>query len=111
MAEITSIFPKLCKFTVPVEITQDCELSEKFFIVFYSITNNTDDINSAPLMLFTYGGRLIENILPTGQALKQHILRAEMQASTQNDGLKKQRSCHIPTEWGLPKFDEKYIPF
>ena len=42
-------------------------------------------------MLFTHGGRSIENIPPTRETLKQHILKA---------ALKKQCCYHNPTEWG-----------
>ena len=112
MPEITSIFAKLSKVTVPAEITQeDYKLIEKFFIVLYSTKTNTEDINSAQRMLFTHGGRSIENIPLTPKGLKQHILRAALQASMWNDCLKKQRSYRNPTEWAWRKFDERYIPF
>ena len=110
--EITSIFAQLSKVTVPAEITQeDYKLIEKFFIVLYSTTTNTEEMNSAQRMLFTHGGRSIENIPPTPKGLKQHILRAALQASMWNDCLKKQRSYLNPTEWAWRKFDERYIPF
>ena len=68
-------------------------------------------MNSAQRMLFTHGGRSIENIPLTPKGLKQHILRAALQASMWNDCLKKQRSYRNPTEWAWRKFDERYIPF
>ena len=62
-------------------------------------------------MLFKHRARLIENIPPISETLKQHILRAVLQVSMWNGCLKKQRSYHNPTEWGWQKFDEKYILF
>ena len=78
MPKITSIFAKLSKVTVPSEITQeDYKVIGKFVIVLYSTTTNTDDINSARWMLFTRGGQSIENISPTGEALKQKQRRKQ----------------------------------
>ena len=112
MSEITSLFPKLSKITITAEITEEnYKLIEKSFIVLYSPTTNTDDMNSVWQMWFTHGGRSVENILPTREALKQHILATLLQASMWNKYLNKQRSCHNPTEWGWQKFDEKYILF
>ena len=101
----TSIFAKLSKVTAPAEIAQeDYKLIEKFFIVLYSTTTNSYDINSARRMLLTHQVRSIGSIPPTLEALKQHILGATMQASMWNDCLKKQRSYPNPTEWGWQKF-------
>ena len=78
MPKITSVFAKLSKVRVPAEITQqDYKVIGKFFIVLYSTASNTDDINSARWMLFTRGGQSIENISPTGEALKQKQRRKQ----------------------------------
>ena len=57
MSEITSLFPKLSKIIITAEITEEnYKLIEKSFIVLYSPTTNTDDINSVWQMRFTHGG-------------------------------------------------------
>ena len=110
--EITPIFAKLSNATVPEETTEaDCNLTKKFFIVLYSATNKTNDINSARWMLSTHGERSVENMSTTRKALKQKIIRAALQASIWNDCLKKQRTYRNPTECDWWKFDEEYIPF
>ena len=87
MPEITSIFAKLSKVTVPAEITQeDYKLIEKFFIVLYSTKTNTEDINSAQRMLFTHGGRTIENIPLTPKGLKTTYSKSSIASKlTSND--------------------------
>ena len=48
-------------------------------------------------MLFIRGGPSIENIPPTRETLKQHVI-ATLRASMWNDCLKKQRTYRNPTE-------------
>ena len=58
----------------------DFKSIEKFFICLYSRTCNLDEVNIAHRMLFTHGNRSIDNISLTSEALKQHVLRATLQA-------------------------------
>ena len=59
-----------------------------------------DDINKAWQMLFTQEGGLIESIPRTSKTLKQHILRAALQANLSNDCMTKQCTYRNPAEWG-----------
>ena len=74
MPEMTALFVKLGKVSEIENITEeDFKLFEKFFVVLYCSTCNTVDVNTASCLLFTQGGRSIENIPPTLSALKQHV--------------------------------------
>ena len=52
-----------------------------------------------------------ENILPTPAALRQHILRAVLQATKWYRCFEKQRIELDPSNWGWEKVGNKYLPF
>ena len=73
--EITETFVRLSQVADVTDITDtDFKMLEKFFVVMYCPTLNTDEINMARRILFTWGGRSLENIPPTAGTLKQYIL-------------------------------------
>ena len=78
---------------------QDFKFLERFFVFLYSHACNTDDMNIAHRMLFTHGNCSIENIPPTAGALKQHVLRAALQAWRWRQCLQLQRADTDPTAW------------
>jgi len=53
---------------------------ERFVILMYDKEIPDDSVNKAKQTLFTQKGREIENIPPTKDALRQHVLRAAYQA-------------------------------
>ena len=85
LPDISTTFAKLGAVSAPSEIHEhDFELVEKCFIALYSPSCNTENENETRRILFASGGRSIDNIPPIGGALKQHIHRAELQASLWN---------------------------
>ena len=79
--EITETFVRFSQVADVTDITDaDFKMLEKFFVVMYCPTLNTDEINMARRILFTQGGRSLENIPPTAGALKQHILQSSLQS-------------------------------
>ena len=64
---------------------------ERFFIILYSPTLNTENINTARRILFTQGSQSLENILLTFNCLQKHILRSCYQATNWSNALLKQR--------------------
>ena len=88
----------------------DCKMLEKFFVVMYCPTLNTDEINMARRMLFTQGGRSLENIPPTAGALKQHILRSSLQSRMWTMCPEKEREDTDASKWGWKETELGYIP-
>ena len=72
--EATDTFFKLGEVADVSDIADgDFTMLEKFLVVMYCPTLNTDEINMARRMMFIQGGRSLENIPPTAGALKQHV--------------------------------------
>ena len=86
--ETWQLFPKILAVFRKMEIVTDIseiseqgfKLLERFFVFLYNHTCDTDDVSIACRMLFTYGNRSIDDIPSTAGVLKQHVLRAELQA-------------------------------
>ena len=83
---------------------------EKFFVVMYCPTLNTDEMNMARRMLFAQGGGSFENIPSTVGALKQHILRSSLQCRMWSMCLGKEREDTDPSKWGCKETKLGYIP-
>ena len=67
--EILAVFSKMEIVTDISEISeQGFKLLERFFVFLCSHTRDTDDVNIARRMLFTYGNRSIDNIPSTAGA-------------------------------------------
>ena len=80
--EITPLFCKLSQINSAVDINEDeYRLIEKFVVVLYNRTCNTETVNAAGRKLFAQENGTIENIPPTKAALYQHISRSVIQAS------------------------------
>ena len=86
-------------------VEEDFQALEKFFVVLHSATLNTDDINVARRVLFTQGGRTLENLPPTSCALKQHVLRSSLQAQKWARSLVKDAVEIDPENWGWKKVE------
>ena len=82
---------------------------ERFFIILYSPTLNTENINTARQILFTQGGRSLENIPPTFNCLQKHILRSCYQATNWSNALLKQRPHLDPVVWGWKKSGKGFV--
>ena len=111
LPEITPTFAKLGNVT-DVNIVTDDDITqiERFFIVLYSPTLNTDNINTARRILFSQGSRALENIPPTFHCLQKHILRSCYQATNWSNALLKERPSLDPLDWGWMKTDKGFIP-
>ena len=83
---------------------------ERFFIILYSPTLNTENINTARQILFTQGSRSLENIPPTFNCLQKHILRSCYQATNWSNVLLKQRPHLDPVVWGWKKSGKGFVP-
>ena len=106
MPEMTAIFIKLSEVEDVADIVEeDFQALEKFFVVLHSATLNTDDINVARRVLFTQGGRTLENLPPTSCALKQHVLRSSLQAQKWARSLVKDAVEIDPENWGWKKVE------
>ena len=111
LPSVTTVFEKLVTISDREEIlTEDYKLLERYFVVLYSPTCNTDNVNIARRLLFSQG-RSIENIPPTAASIKQHVLRAALQGSRWYRCLEKGRTTVDPTLWGWKRSGTGYIPF
>ena len=96
--QVTETFSKLSNVS---EITEnDLKIVEIFFVILFSPTINCDKVNIARRILFTQGKRALENIPPTSNCLKMHILRSCLQSFSWVNCLSKERRILDPLEWG-----------
>ena len=111
LPEITPTFAKLGNVTdINLVTDDDFTQIERFFIILYSPTLNTENINTARRILFTHGNRSLENILPTFNCLQKHILRSCYQATNWSNALSKQRPHLDPVVWGWKKSGKGFVP-
>ena len=110
MPVMTALFVKLGKVSEIENITEEDFKLLEIFVVLYWSTCNTVDVNTARRLLFTQGGRSIENIPPTLSALKQHVLRSSLQAYKWIKCLDRNRNELDPRAWGWIKATDGYIP-
>lgn len=111
LPEITPTFAKLGNVTdVNLVTDDDFTQIERFFIILYSPTLNTENINTARRILFTQGSRSLENIPPTFNCLQKHILRSCYQATNWSNALLKQRPHLDPVVWGWKKSGKGFVP-
>ena len=90
--EVTTVFAKAEHIRDVNELTKtDFKILEKLFVALYCPSCNTDELNVARRVLFTQGGRSLENIPPTSAALKLHILRSALKAIMWHQWYKKDR--------------------
>ena len=84
------MFVKLASVQQKNEIyEEDIALLQQYFVVVYIAACNATDVNTFRRMLFANGAS-VENIPPT--ALRQHILRAVLQATKWCRCFEKQRT-------------------
>ena len=99
--EITTVFAKAEHIRDVNELTKtDFKILEKLFVALYCPSCNTDVLNVARRVIFTQGGRSLENIPPTSAALKLHILRSALKAIMWHQWYKKDRHMPNITDWG-----------
>ena len=69
---------------MPTPLARDDHMDalEHFVVVLYDHTSSQEHVNECPKYLFTQNGRSIEALLPTREALKQHIKRAATKPAT-----------------------------
>ena len=108
--EVTPVFLKLSH--KPSEITEDdITLLEKFIVVMYIRTCNTETVNEARKILFAPENRTIDNIPPTKDALIQHTKRAVYQAGfVWAQSLTNQQVLPSPLEWGWKLTNGGWVP-
>ena len=64
----------------PDEISEDkFDLFEFFLVILYTKTCNIREVNEARWILFSRNNKVIEKLLPTKGALRQHVLRSVLQ--------------------------------
>ena len=101
MPEITATFIKLSEVENVADIfEEDFQALDKFFVVLYSATLNTDDIDVDRSVLFMHGGSTLENLPTTSCPLKQHVLRSSLQAQKWTRSLLKDADEIDPENWG-----------
>ena len=104
-SEVTKVFVKLASVQQKSEIyEEDIALLQQYFVVVYIAKCNATDVNTCRRILFANGAS-VENIPPTSAALRQHILRAVLQAMKWCRCLEKQRTELDPSNWGWEKVD------
>ena len=108
--EVTKVFE--CRGNSPTCLSADDSLSiERYIVTTYSRTCPADTVNEARKILFSQGDRMIENVPPTEDALKQHIKRAVYQAGyVWKQSLQKFQHLPSPSEWGWTFKDEHWTP-
>ena len=112
MPEVTPVFEKLSKLTEQSEISEDdLRIIEHYFVVLYSTTVNMTAVNEARRLLFANGDRSVENIPPTMDALKLHVLKSALQASKWSYCLQKCLPELDPLNWGWLKSEGHFKPF
>ena len=86
-------------------------LIERFVVLMYESTSNMYKVNQARKELFTKKSRSLENIPPTQAALKQHVLRAQLQAMIWINACVKAPPLHDPGKFGWVRENNKWKPF
>ena len=85
----------------PAEIEEILPVIERYVILLYDKASSEMRINNARKFLFAHKGRDIENIPPTQDALKQHLLRVGYQAGhIWGQALMKAPSVPSPEDFG-----------
>ena len=111
VSEVTTVFAKAEHIRDVNELTKtDFKILEKLFVALYCPSCNTDVLNMARRVIFTQGGRSLENIPPTSAALKQHILRSALKAIMWHQWYKEDREMPNITDWGWTKTSNRYVP-
>ncbi|XP_061717344.1 uncharacterized protein LOC133525110 isoform X1 [Cydia pomonella] len=84
---------------------------QKFVITMYDRSCPSETVNECRKNLFTKKDRQIDNLPPTEAALKQHTLRAVLQAVyVWGQCLIKNQNIPCPSEWGWQKEGEVWVP-
>ena len=110
LPEVTEAFNSLGSLPECVSLS-DSRNIERFVVATYSRICPADTVNEARKFLFSQGDRMIENIPPTENALKQHIKRAVYQAGyVWYQSLQKVQSLPCPSEWGWKSEDGNWTP-
>ena len=61
-------------------LEEDFSLIQRFVILMYDRCSPAADVNTCRRQLFTSSNRAVEHLPPTCDVLKQHVLRAMLQA-------------------------------
>ena len=98
--DVTPIFEKLSQ--CPKEINEDdFAILQQFTVYLYDKNSNTDNVDTARMTLFTQKNKEYNNIPPTQDALKMHVLRAAYQAGyIWGQALKPCPELPSPGDWG-----------
>jgi len=69
------------RLSISEQFNEECfQHIERFVTLLYDCTGSSSDVNVCRRVLFTSKGKDVESIPPTKDALKQHLLRAMLQA-------------------------------
>lgn len=70
----------LCRLTSGELEQDDFDMIQRYVVLLYDRASPCTDVNTCGRMLFTAKGKDVEQMPPTEDALKQHLLRAMLQA-------------------------------
>ena len=96
----------------PSEINEDIlQCVERFTVLLYDRTNESNSVNEVRKHLFTAKGRTLQNISPTAAALEQHARPAALQGGYIWGHAHEPRLLGVsPAEWGWTKESGKWMP-
>ena len=78
--EVTPALCVLSRSPMPEDVDAVMPLIERFVVLLYDRCSDETEVNKSRLSLFAQKNRDLDNIPPTQDALKQHVLRAAYQA-------------------------------
>ena len=109
--EITRIFSMLSQHPILMQVEEARSVFERFTVLLYSHTSNLMAVNECRRALFCQG-RSIDNIPPTGEALKMHTLRSSYIAGhIWGQSTVPKQTLPEPNAWGWKEEDGKFFPY
>lgn len=108
-SEVTAAFEDLLLMQSDIRSSTISAL-ERFVILMYDRTSDTEEINEARKQLFTRKSRTLENLPPTLAAPEQHIKRVCYQSNCWNQALIPYSDLPSPADWGWKKDQTGWQP-
>lgn len=108
-SEVTAAFEDLLLMQSDIRSSTISAL-ERFVILMYDRTSDTEEINEARKQLFTRKSRTLENLPPTLAAPEQHIKRVCYQSNCWNQALIPYPDLPSPADWGWKKDQTGWQP-